>query len=315
MPFAPTLLSRWRAAWRDARSAPTFAPGTSSFDGSAAAACDACRRMRGMTRSHSRGIALGAWLAPAAIAFASLTDASVATADVSVSVNVAPEITVADPEEIVATTEPPEPIYEERLDVPGPGYFWVGGSWGWTGADWAWAPGRWLLAPEGRVYIEPYYERVGPNVVYVRGYWGAPGAPHRYYGGERIRFAEVPRPADYRRGEPPRFERRPGAPPGARPAGFYERGNGPARPLPHATWPAYHETPHEAPRPTSNEKIGAPHEAPMGAPHEAPGNRYAPPSHEPQVAHYAEAPHAAPHSAPAPRAAPAGRPGPSSKRR
>ncbi len=43
-----------------------------------------------MTRSHSRTTGLGAWLAAVAFASAGLVDATVATADVSVSVDVAP---------------------------------------------------------------------------------------------------------------------------------------------------------------------------------------------------------------------------------
>ncbi len=166
-----------------------------------------------------------------------VAEAPAAPAEANVEV-AAPEVTTADPEEVTATTEPPELVYEEQTDLPGPGYFWVHGYWGWTGLDWAWYPGQWLVQPEGRLYIEPYYERVGPNVVYVNGYWGVRDAPRRSYGGERIRFAAAVRPADYRRGERPRFERNAGTRPGSRPAGFYERASGPARPLPHATAPS-----------------------------------------------------------------------------
>jgi hypothetical protein len=193
--------------------------------------------------------ALGAWLAATALTGAAVAGAPVASADVSVGVDVAPVVTVSEPQEVTVSTEPPDPVYEERMDAPGPGYAWVGGSWGWTGSEWGWYPGRWLLAPEGRVYVEPYYERVGPNVVYVRGYWGPPGAPRRYYGGERIRFAAPARPAEYRRGQPPRFERRAGVPAGSRPAGFYEHAAGPARPLPHAGAPPYRGVPRETPPP------------------------------------------------------------------
>jgi hypothetical protein len=185
------------------------------------------------------------------IPFAILAHAPVAAADatasVDVSVEAAPEVTTADPEEVSAPTEPPEPVYEERLDVPGPGYAWVGGYWGWTGADWAWYPGRWLMAPEGRVYIEPYYERVGPNVVYVRGYWGPHDAPYRSYGGDRIRFAAPIRPVDYRRGEPPRVARSAGARPGSRPITAYAHATGAVRPLPRTTVPAYRASTHAAP--------------------------------------------------------------------
>jgi hypothetical protein len=172
-------------------------------------------------------------------------EAPVATAEVSVEAG--PDVTTSDPEELTVTTEPPDPIYEEENDAPGSGYVWVGGSWAWTGTEWAWYSGRWLMAPEGRVYVEPYYERVGPNVVYVRGYWGTRDAPHRSYGGERIRFAAPARPADYRRGERPRVERRPGVQPGRRPATFYEHAAGPVRPVPRTTQPSYRPASRETP--------------------------------------------------------------------
>ncbi len=241
--------------------------------------------------------AVGAWLAALALTGAGVTDATVAAAQVNVSVDVpVPEVTISDPVEVTATTEPPDPVYEEQTDVPGPGYVWVGGSWGWTGSDWGWAPGRWLAPPEGRVYIEPYYERVGPNVVYVPGYWGARDAPHRSYGGERIRFGAPPRPPDYRRGERPHFEHRMGAPPGTRPAGFYEHARGEVRPLPHA---AYRAAPHEAYPGHAEPQGGRGGRAPVG--HE--------PGGPPREAPAAHAPHAMPaaHPAPAPHAGPAPR--------
>jgi len=166
-----------------------------------------------------------------------------ATADVTV--DAAPEVTDGDPEEVTATTEPPDAVYEEQPDSPDPTYIWVGGYWGWTGADWGWYPGRWMGAPEGRIYIEPYYERVGGNVVYVRGYWGTHERVRRSYGGDRIVFGRPVRPANYRRGEPVRIERRAGLRPGSRPGGAYAHATGTLRPLPHETAPrrvAAHET-------------------------------------------------------------------------
>jgi hypothetical protein len=146
--------------------------------------------------------------------------------------DVRPEITIADPPEVTVTTEPPEPLYEEQADPLGPGYVWTAGYWGWTGVDWAWYPGTWLMAPEGRVYIEPYYERVNGNVVYVGGYWGAAGAPRRSYGGDQIVFVAPVRPGDYRRGEAARVVHNPGVQPGSRPATAYVQATGMARPVP-----------------------------------------------------------------------------------
>ena len=279
-----------------------------------------------------------------AIAFASAVagaGASVAVAQVNVTVGVAPEIPVGDSEAVVATTEPPDPLYEEQTGPPGAGYACVGGYWGWTGSDWVWYPGLWQPSPPSGVYVEPYYERVGTDVVFVPGYWGRPGAPrHRSYGGERIGFAAPARPADYRRGEPPRLERRPGARPGSRPATLYQHAVGPARPLPRAAAPGYrgpagHDAPHEAPHQAPNEPSREPiHAAPVPAQHQPPSThapavqpqperdlgRESPQGHEhapaqprampPQGApavHEAPAPHPAP-----PRASPspAPRPGP-----
>jgi hypothetical protein len=146
--------------------------------------------------------------------------------------DVRPEVTTADPAEVTVTTEPPEPLYEEQTDSIGPGYVWTRGYWGWSGADWAWYPGAWLMAPEGRLYIEPYYERVNGNVVYVGGYWGAAEAPRRSYGGDQIVFAAAVRPSDYRRGEQVGVVHSAGAQPGSRPASAYMHASGTVRPLP-----------------------------------------------------------------------------------
>jgi hypothetical protein len=150
----------------------------------------------------------------------------------SAAPDVRPEVTTADPTEVVVTTEPPEPVYEEQTDPLGPGYVWTAGYWGWTGGDWAWYGGSWLMAPEGRLYVEPYYERVNGNVVYVGGYWGAADAPRRSYGGDRIVFAAAVRPADYKRGEPVRVPHSAGAAPGTRPATAYAHATGTPRQMP-----------------------------------------------------------------------------------
>lgn len=154
---------------------------------------------------------------------------------------VQPEVEQGEPDEVTATTEPPEPIYEEQPEPPAPETIWVGGYWGWTGSDWAWYGGRWMAAPEGRVYVEPYYERVGGRVVFVRGYWGFRGATHHSYGGDRIAFAAATRPAGYRRGMFVRVDHRPGIQPGARPVAAYAHATGSVRPLPQATSPRHAE--------------------------------------------------------------------------
>jgi hypothetical protein len=164
-----------------------------------------------------------------------------ATAEVYVS---PPPEETSEPEEVVATSEPPEMVYEEQDDMPTPGMVWVHGYWQWTGNDWAWFYGGWNTAPEGRIYFDPYYERVDDHVVYVRGYWGARGAEPRYYGGDRIVFTAAVRPDGYRRGEHIAIARSSGLPPGQRghygpkPAGVKRRAlptaTAPRGPLPHA---------------------------------------------------------------------------------
>jgi hypothetical protein len=186
------------------------------------------------------------------------------TAEANVEVE---PIAQGDPEEVSATTEPPDPVYEEETPEPSPGYVWVGGYWGWNGVDWGWHWGRWESPPSGRIYIQPYYERVGPRVVYVQGYWGTRNSPHRSYGGERIHFAPPARPANYHRGEHVVVEHRAGPPPGKRPGNAYVRATGTVRPVPHETVPQHrtasmHDA--NAPRAEPREEKGNVHEGAVG---------------------------------------------------
>lgn len=139
--------------------------------------------------------AIGAPAALAALALAALLPACTVIEPAPVAVSPEP-ITSTEP---VAELEPPPVIsvYEEPLlvqpepilvpwapppmlvQVPPPAPFadayWVGGYWGWHGR-WVWSAGYWARPPRpGYVWIEPYYEHRGNAVVYVSGYWGAPG--------------------------------------------------------------------------------------------------------------------------------------------
>jgi hypothetical protein len=190
----------------------------------------------------------------------------------AVDVEVEP-IPTGDPEEVQATSEPPDPVYEEQTDSPNPGWVWVGGYWGWNGSDWGWNWGHWIEPVAGQFYIAPYYERVGDRVVYVHGYWGPHDAPHRAYGGDRIVFTAAVRPANYHRGEHVVVEHRAGPAPGKRPGAVYVHATGTVRPLPKQTAPAHravaeshtttgprggtttHETTHE----TVNKEATGPH--------------------------------------------------------
>lgn len=174
----------------------------------------------------------------------------------AVDVEVEP-IPTGDPEEVQATSEPPDPVYEEQTDSPNPGWVWVGGYWGWNGTDWGWNWGHWVEPVAGQFYIAPYYERVGDRVVYVHGYWGPHDAPHRSYGGDRITFTAAVRPASYHRGEHVVVEHRAGPAPGKRPGGAYAHATGTVRPLPKATAPAHRVA--EA-HPAAGPRGGAGHE-------------------------------------------------------
>ena len=219
--------------------------------------------------------------------------AAEATADVE-----AAPVAVGEPEEMTATSEPPDPVYEEPTDAPDPSYVWVGGYWGWNGVDWGWNWGRWAAAPEGQFYVAPYYERVGDSVVFVNGYWGPHDAPLRSYGGDRIRFAATVRPENYRRGEHAVVEHRAGPAPGKRAGGTYEHATGAARPVPHQSAPQRVASTHAAtPTPRGKEAASA---------RETPNRQVATSGHEAPkgVAHAAPAPHTAPsttHAAPAPQ--------------
>ena len=123
--------------------------------------------------------------------------------------------------------------------MPGPGYFWVGGYWGWTGADWAWYGGRWTVAPQGRVYVEPITNGWAATSSTCAGTGGLATPLDAATAASRIRFVAPVRPANYRHEDRPHFERRAGVAPGARPATFYQRAAGPARPIPRATAPSH----------------------------------------------------------------------------
>ena len=75
-------------------------------------------------------------------------------------------------EAVVVAEPPPPPIVEEVVPVPGPGYVWIGGSWGWYGGRWVWVRGRWAWPPHRRaVWVSGRWERRGRGGVWVSGYW------------------------------------------------------------------------------------------------------------------------------------------------
>lgn len=90
-----------------------------------------------------------------------------------VSVYVEPPI--GQPEPIGCPWAPPPMLVEPPPPPPFYGAVWIGGYWTWEGT-WVWAHGRWVGPPEpGYGWHPPYYENRGGTVVFVNGFWGAPG--------------------------------------------------------------------------------------------------------------------------------------------
>lgn len=81
-----------------------------------------------------------------------------------------------EPEPIGVPWAPPPMLVEDPGPMPFYGAYWTGGYWVWQG-DWVWAHGRWLAPPyAGYGWTQPYYENRGGIVIFVPGYWRAPGA-------------------------------------------------------------------------------------------------------------------------------------------
>ena len=57
-------------------------------------------------------------------------------------INSPSEISSADPTTI-ANTPPPPPLVEPVIVAPGPGYFWMSGTWIWFNSGWSWRHGYW----------------------------------------------------------------------------------------------------------------------------------------------------------------------------
>jgi hypothetical protein len=80
-----------------------------------------------------------------------------------------------EPEPIGVPWAPPPMLVEDPGPPPYFGAVWTGGYWVW-GGRWLWAHGRWLGAPmAGYAWTQPYYENRDGVVIFVPGYWRAPG--------------------------------------------------------------------------------------------------------------------------------------------
>ncbi len=70
---------------------------------------------------------------------------------------------------------PPPMLVEVPPPLPYFGAVWTGGYWVWEG-NWVWARGRWIAPPRpDYAWVNPYYEHRAGSVIFVNGFWAAPG--------------------------------------------------------------------------------------------------------------------------------------------
>jgi hypothetical protein len=79
------------------------------------------------------------------------------------------------PPPVFVAWAPPPMLVEAPPMMPFSGAVWIGGYWTWHG-NWVWAAGRWASAPQTNyVWVQPYYEHRDAAVVFINGFWAAPG--------------------------------------------------------------------------------------------------------------------------------------------
>ena len=82
---------------------------------------------------------------------------------------------LAQPQPIAAPWAPPPLLGEAVPPQPFPDATWTGGYWVWRD-QWVWAPGHWSRPPRPDYHwVPPYYEHRNDRVVFVDGFWSAPG--------------------------------------------------------------------------------------------------------------------------------------------
>jgi len=70
---------------------------------------------------------------------------------------------------------PPPMLVDVPPPQPADNQVWTGGYWVWEG-NWVWAHGNWAPPPRpGYQWNNPYYDHRGNSVVFVNGFWAAPG--------------------------------------------------------------------------------------------------------------------------------------------
>ena len=79
------------------------------------------------------------------------------------------------PEPIAVSWAPPAMLVEVPPLAPFPLAVWTGGYWDWHDR-WIWSAGRWMAPPQfGYGWVQPYYEHRDNAVLFISGYWSAPG--------------------------------------------------------------------------------------------------------------------------------------------
>jgi hypothetical protein len=67
---------------------------------------------------------------------------------------------------------PPVPIIETLPSPPGPGYYWIPGSWLWVGDHYVWHHGYYALSPfPGAVWVEGHWSHHPHGWYWTHGHW------------------------------------------------------------------------------------------------------------------------------------------------
>jgi len=90
-------------------------------------------------------------------------------------VSVYAEAPLVQPAPLLVPWAPPPMLVQAPPPSPFADAVWIGGYWAWQGR-WVWSAGYWAPPPRpGYFWVEPYYEHRGSAVVFVNGFWCAPG--------------------------------------------------------------------------------------------------------------------------------------------
>ncbi len=85
------------------------------------------------------------------------------------------EPALVQPEPIKIAWAPPPMLVDFPPPAPYAEAVWTGGYWAWEG-NWIWDSGRWAPPPQpGYQWTHPYYEHRNNSVVFIDGFWAAPG--------------------------------------------------------------------------------------------------------------------------------------------